>query len=374
MGDDNFSEERMMMVVIYSIVIILNLWIGACDKKNRLVILLSGAFIAIVMGLNTFNSDYMTYEYCYNTQSYSFSVEYGYELLSSILFRLGFSYQQFIFIFFLIAMLIAGIAINNINANFHVCIALYMMTEIFIYTCEIRQTMAYVIYLLALTCLVKNNYKGFLISIIIGGLFHRSLFALIPFVFLYKNMRNNRKILKIYFFCILVMCAIIYVGGNKISWLSLVLSSVLPADKLVYFQTSTNLGFMLFFFANFANIFTVIQIRKIYHKMNEKMTFLDDKQEKFIEIVFNSLLYLSFAMPLCMLNSEFLRYFRFSVFPIIVILSFSFIYKAMLSRKKLNKIYFLKSDLIICLYIICYTIGFQHFRVMEEVMSNNLLF
>lgn len=360
------------MIYIYLFFIVLNLWIGNTKKKNYLILFISFVFTIILMGLNTYNSDYIAYKGYYTSQQYDFAVEVGFRVFSSVCYFGGLSYHAFLCIYFSVALLIGGVTVKRISGNYHFCLAFYLLTAIFLDACEIRQTMAYFIAALALTYLADNKKGKYILLILLASSFQKSALALLPLVILYRNIKEYKKILMAFFCIICIICIIVFLNGNRIPGLKEILSIFLSEDKLVYFDTQTRLGFLLFFFANFSNMCIVWYMKKYYPRMQNKNEFVTKLGFKYVDVSWNMLLYLCFAMPLCMINSEFLRYFRFIVLPVIMIGSFTANYKSEILKRK-NKFVLNKMDVAFFCYLICYTISFQHFRVLNEVLSNNML-
>lgn len=132
-----------------------------CKKKkaNLSLIIITVVFLIVLMGLNTFNSDYLAYEDYYYSQVYGFSVEKGFALAYKIGNIIGLNYQGFLVIYFFVIILIDILAIKKLDGNYHSFFALYLLTAVFIDTCEIRQSIVYAIYLYALASLSCDETK-----------------------------------------------------------------------------------------------------------------------------------------------------------------------------------------------------------------------
>nr|WP_296481777.1 EpsG family protein [uncultured Acetatifactor sp.] len=358
-----------MVQRLIGLLIIMNLYGIIIKKNSKIIIIFSTSIIWAIMGLNTYTSDYPFYADYYNTQVFSMSFESGFILLSNFLYLVGADYQKFLMVFFLIGILVMILAAKDFHVNWPSIILLYSLTQIYMDTNEIRQFMAYCFFALAMSQYAKKSSKfQYCIWIIVAILFHRSAAILLPFPFLFAGIKNREKILKIYFAVIVFFCGAVFMNGNRIPGLNTILIAFGLQDKAIYFETSTRYGFLLFWAAYFSNMLVVYFAKK---EINKNDGNYDDYQKKYVKNLWEFLLYTSFAMPLCMLNSEFLRYYRFSVYPVILVISV-IVYKKAKHRLKLCTIRLL--PFFLCtFYLIAYNITFQHWRVVDEVLKNNIL-
>lgn len=358
-----------MVQRLIGLLIIMNLYGIIIKKNSKIIIIFSIPIIWAIMGLNTYTSDYPFYADYYNTQVFSMSFESGFILLSNFLYLVGADYQKFLMVFFSIGILVMILAAKDFYVNWHSIILLYSLTQIYMDTNEIRQFMAYCFFALAMSQYAKKSSKlQYCIWIIVATLFHRSAAILLPFPFLFTGIRNREKLLKIYFIVIVFFCSAVFMNGNRIPGLNTILIAFGLQDKAIYFETSTRYGFLLFWAAYFSNMLVVYFAKK---EINKNDGNYDDHQKKYVKNLWEFLLYTSFAMPLCMLNSEFLRYYRFSVYPVIIVISIIAYKKA---KHRLNLYTIRLLPFFFCtFYLVAYTATFQHWRVVGEVLKNNIL-
>lgn len=347
----------------------MNLIFAVNSKKNTFVLIITVAFMAIMMGCNTYTTDYPGYEIVYNMEGNQGSFEIGYTLTNRIFKLIGLTYQQFLFVYELCGILIGMIAIKRITDNYHYALIMYLMTAVFMDTNQIRNYLAYMLLALALTYLSERKKLIYEVLVIIACLFHTSSapFALLP---LFIWIVNSKKYwMKIYVGIISALCLVIFINGNRIPGLLNLMTLFLDKDKVnAYFTTQTRLGFLLFFFGYFCLVLIVqISLKEIEnsHQMNEKM-------DAYGNVIFSLIMFTSFALPLVMLNSEFLRYFRFCIFPLITLIA-AIMEKKRTRIKNRHSVVIARYDIVTYIMIISYSIVFQHYRVAGEVFNNNLI-
>lgn len=358
-----------MLFCLYIAILCINFYCIVRGKNNRVILLISFVFLMVMMGCNTYTSDYPGYEKYYNTNEFPGSFEIGYKLIAKVLHFFGFSYQQFLFFYELFGILIGYVSVRRVTDNYHYVVLLYLMTAVFMDTNEVRQFLAYMFVALALTYLSEKKLLCYEFIIILACMFHISA---LPFVLLpafIRFMDGQKSMMEVYLLLLCVSCVLIFINGNEIPGLYEIMQVFLDESKLqAYFTTKVNFGFILFFFGHFINILLT------YWSLNV-LKCLDDMREEIVRygnIVFAFVMYTSFAMPLNMLNSEFLRYFRFNIFPIIILIAAIMEKKRSLICKR-NNIVFVQYDVSILTLLFSYSIVFQHYRVMVEVFENNLI-
>lgn len=357
-----------MLLGLYIVILVINLFYAINSKKNSFVLVLTVAFMAIMMGCNTYTTDYSGYEIVYNGNRQS-TFEIGFNLANRLCKSIGFTYQQFLFIYELCGIIIGLTVIKRITDNYHYVLAMYLMTAVFMDTNQIRNFMAYMLLALALTYLAEKRNLIYEILVIIASLFHISsvLFVLFPlFIWIFNSKKNW---MKLYVTIIFALCLMIFINGNKIPGLYNLMLLFLDKEKVnAYFTTRTHLGFLLFFMGYFSLVLiTHISIKEIEysHHINEKIV-------DYGNTIYALIMFTSFALPLVMLNSEFLRYFRFIIFPIITLMA-GIMEKKRKHIKNTHSIVIVRYDVVTYIMIISYSIVFQHYRVAAEVLNNNLI-
>ena len=349
--------------------IILNMY-GIIRKKNNwFVILLSSIVIYVIMGFNSFTTDYPFYESYYKTQNFSMDFEMGFVVLSELIYWMGLDYQGFLLIYFAICLSVFAFAIKGLDVNVHAILLLYLMTQMFMDINEIRQTMAYFCFAYIIKNYTKyNNRLKYVFYIIAASFFHRSILLFLPTVFIVGRKGISEKKLKVFFIIIAVCCIGVFVNGNRIPGLNLILIALGLGTKAVYFESSTQYGFLLMWAAYFSNLFVVYLAKR---KINKHPYLYDGSKGEYISILWKVLLYSAFAMPLCMLNSEFIRCYQFTVVPVIIVMAMMINKKVYIDKMNLMRI--VPYNLCLYLYLVIYSFTYQHWRIVEEVIDNNLI-
>lgn len=315
------------------------------------------------MGCNTFTTDYSGYKTYYDLGIFDPSMEYGFVLIVILLKKIGVPYQLFLFIYEFFGIMVLLFCAKKCKTNLHVVFFLYTLTALFMDTNEIRQFMAYIMYTYALILLSERKVFLFYVIAVVCVLFHKTAFILLPmpgFILLHEK----RTFYSLYFYCILLCCVLIFLNSNKIPGIDYVVNHVLHASKSVYFTNSTRFGFLKCFFGNFTNLLIAFLSLKIMRKNLVCYSVVDIRYAK---TVVYSILYLSIAMPLCQLDTEFIRFFRYSVCSVILLVGV-----LLRNNQILGKHIRENMILIMLLFVICYEIAFQHYRVLGEVLNNNL--
>lgn len=363
------KDKWEMLFGLYIAILVINLLFSANKKKNYFVLILTVTFIAIMMGCNTYTTDYPGYEIVYNTGNSKSTFEIGFNLANKLCKSIGFTYQQFLFIYELCGIIIGLTAVKRITDNYHYVLAMYLMTAVFMDTCQIRNYMAYMILSLALTYLSEKRNLIYEILVVMACLFHISS---VPFVLLplFIRILNSKKYwMKLYVVVISILCMVVFINGNRIPGLYNLMNLFLDKEKInTYFTTHTRLGFLLFFLGYFSLMF----IAHISTKEIEHSPLVDVKIVDYGNVIYALVMFASFALPLVMLNSEFLRYFRFIIFPIIILMACIVKTKKRNIKSKLS-IVITRYDIVTYIMVISYSIVFQHYRVAGEVFNNNLI-
>lgn len=348
------------MLVLLVFVLLLNSIVIFLRKKNNIIIFLTFIYIVLLMGGNTFTTDYPYYRNYYDSNIFHSSMEWGFVTIALFFKKIGASYQLFLFLYELIGIIILSICGIKCKVNFHVLFLLYSLTAIFMDTNEIRQFMAYMLYTYALILLSEKKIFLFYFICLLGILFHVSS-AILLMLPIFICIHERKYVIFLLFYLILCFCILTFLNGNKIIGIEYLINIFFDSSKFVYFMNSTRFGFLKCFFGNFSNLFIAYCCLQFIQKNENVFTQFDLYYAK---TVVYSILYLSVAMPLCQLDTEFIRFFRFSVCPVIILLGI--VMRNNYKRKSYR-------TLLAFSFFICYEIAFQHYRVMFEVLNNNLI-
>jgi len=265
------------------------------------------------MAGNNYNADYKAYEDGYILQEYPISWGIGYIILSGLFYTCGFSYQQFASFLLLTAIMIVSYVVVKYISEYQYIIIFYITFLMFLDSVQIRNFLMVALWTLAVSFLAERKAYHFLVVVIITILFHTSAVIMLPFIFLTLNSRISDRIIKIEVICIVVVCIVTFINGNKIPFIiefaELILGKHME-DKMVYFFTKTNFGFLTSFLCQFVNIF-LAKISNVFIQENA----IRNKHEgydwrRLSETIYKVVIVSNFALPLTMMNSNFARYFR----------------------------------------------------------------
>lgn len=177
------------------------------DLSNNKKIYLKGFIfvfcIWILSALNYANPDMENYKNLYLVIGQGIrvkSIESGFCLFMAVTNKIGLSYNEFIFIYFTIAILIFIRALSFFEKNLRFVLGLYIIFPLFLDIVQIRNFMAMSIVLFSLRYLMKNNFLNivlYVIGILIASTFHSIALCYLVFLFFIKREKKGVFILLI---------------------------------------------------------------------------------------------------------------------------------------------------------------------------------
>lgn len=310
-----------MLLFLYLSILALNLLLIIIKKKNRLVIILTFIFIFIFMAGNTYNSDYAGYERYYILGSFPSSMEIGYTNVALFCREIGLKYSQFLYLYFGGLIILLAIALYRFCPNCHIALTLYLTYMVFWDTVQLRQFFVNVLYIFMIYALSKKKRIIFMFLTIVAGLIHQSALIYLIYLFINPDKKYSIKLGKKFTIGLLIVCIFVFIAGNRIPILYTLASRFLASSgKDIYFLTSTNFGFIITFISQFLNI-GIAWIANSY--IEENKVFLSSKMVKFTRTIYLVTLFSSFALPLLMLNNNFIRYVRVNNILIYILIAFT---------------------------------------------------
>lgn len=160
------------------------------------ILILSFSGFRYGIGTDYFNYESIFYNIHYDN-SYNSGLEYGFYYLSKLLPQEKEGFFSLIFITSLITNFTLFLAIKNRIKNkspeerFLIILFFFISNLYFLPFNGIRQGIAFSCTLLSFTFIKQRHFLYFLILILIGSLFHKSILLFIPFYFVYKiNIKN----------------------------------------------------------------------------------------------------------------------------------------------------------------------------------------
>lgn len=307
-----------MIVLLYTALILINILFALLKKNSKLVFVLTILGQAIVMCGNNMNADYSGYMYFYSTQNYPDSMEIGYVWLSKVAYGLGLDFQSFRIILLLIGIISMYAISFYLSKNIHLLSVLYLSTMIFLDVVQIRQFIAFVVMTYALLMHSKGKKILFCLLILLGSTFQITILVYLPLAFLRNDHISSKRFLKTFFIGIVIVCVLVFVSGSRLVFLKDIMSGFIESDKMVYFTTRARFGFLKYYPFHFICMYISWSIQKYY--LNRDME-CRKEIKCFVDSTYMCILISSAAMPLIMLNNNFLRFFKFGLIPLFICLS-----------------------------------------------------
>lgn len=307
-----------MIIAIYITLLLINFLFVVLNKNSKIIFILTVIGQAIIMCGNNMNADYLGYEYFHEIQEYPKSMEIGYVWLSKIAYDCGLDYQIFKELFLLVGLIAMGILVLSMSENVHLFALLYLSTMIFLDVVQIRQFIAFVILTYALVAHSKGKRVLFCLLTLFGSLFQITILVYLPLILLNAEKLTSKRFVKTFFIIIIIICALVFVSGSRLGFLRTIVSNFVEPDKLVYFDTRGRLGFLKYYAFHFICIYLAWVVQNYYCKhVNNANDFI----RRFSESTYLCIFYSSIAMPLVMLNNNFLRFFKFGLIPLFICIS-----------------------------------------------------
>ena len=186
---------------------IINLINSIAKKHSKLISFTLIIFLCIVMGANTNNADYYSYEDLFNLQPNS--VEAGFLLIIKLFNFVGLNYVAFRLILAIVGILLIHQTVKKITDNFSCFYMLYFIFPFFIDAVQIRNFLAMSIFIYAVPCLMDDNLKNrikYILLIILASSIHIS--AITYLIFLLVNKVKKNVLIK-YLFILVIMSMVI---------------------------------------------------------------------------------------------------------------------------------------------------------------------
>ena len=307
-------------------------------------------------------SDQHYYKLSYEGSITTGYFERGYYLLTVLFRKIGFNYQQFKLIMAILSVLLIARSLSGLDINYVLVLVLYFCSA---FQTDLEQTrnffaMSVVIY--SLHFLFEDNRHPanslkYCIGILLAASIHTaSLFFLI---FLFCRNKDVFKILDWAYVLVLFICTTLkLVPAIRIGIGQIVYMITRSERTIMWFSFNTGLGF--FACALLQGLLLAIfwyqmrQLRTVYGVEYEVKT------ENMVLCMYRGLQLLSFAMPLYLFSTEFLRLLRslFIVFFVVILVGARQIDQEI----KVKDYKYIYSSLLIA-FVIVYIIVFRPFDI-----------
>lgn len=301
----------MLVVLLLLILSICSIYL--CKKKKyKVLIIITVAVLAVVMGNNEQIADTSVYLSRYNnTVMWSLSdSQWAMSIFMSICKFVGLSYVQFRVVYFAVGMSILFYVVQKFTNKISWFIILYFLYTMIIDAVQLKNFMAMCFLTLALSKLVKGGIKGsiqYIIFCLVAAGFQIIAYAYLPFV-----VFSNSAIKKRYriFSCLPILVFALLFSNRYMSsilsgWLLDTLQGNILERASRFILGNLNNGYLVYFVATLAYIFFTFVFNK---EINNSDASINNK--RIGELAFLCSLYSLLFMPLYFHAQDFSRLLR----------------------------------------------------------------
>lgn len=291
----------------------LNLFTSFKNKPRRW---LEWAFLLcliVLMGANTYNADFSTYQWLYTAKiPYG---EPGYRLLTQLGYLLGLSYQQFRLILAALFLIILHRGVQKLTTHSAEFMAFYFCYPFFLDLIQLRNFMMMALLVYASHFLLTNTYRGvtlFTLLVLLGASFQILGVLYLLVVPLYTLDSTN--VGKISLLGVVFLLAIVVMSPPIAQLLLAALGQLHLSHLSLYFVQKVHLGYLPFWlFSLFDLAFTYFSYRYLTERQ-----LLTPQKRQVIWLAFIFTIVGVVTMPLYTFEFSFARALR-NVVPFVVI-------------------------------------------------------
>lgn len=194
-----------MTYFIYLLIMVFLCYLGNFREQKSSIIfrILACILFVLLVGLRSplvgvDSHTYYNHFYVYGNFGCHF-VEQGFDLLTRVLYHLGFDYTSLFLMCVLIPAIPIFFTLENCEKYFASALMFYLLSFT---TCVngIRQVVVCGIFLFAVKYITSQNFLKYCILIILGWTFHASALILLPLYFILRYSASNKVYIGIYLF------------------------------------------------------------------------------------------------------------------------------------------------------------------------------
>ncbi|MDK2810945.1 MAG: hypothetical protein PWR27_1654 [Petroclostridium sp.] len=193
------------------------------------------------------------------------------------------------------------IVIYKFVDNVHFVYAMFSAYLVILSSVQLRNFLALVVFLIGLLYFVNSNHTGkrlvFIVFTLLAGLIHSSFF--IYFFLLLADKTFSQKTIKKIGIGVILFCVLIFINGNNIPGMRILLNFVNESRVLIYLTQKTRLGFLYPMIMHLSSVFITYYIMKKTSGDNEKY-----------KLIFKINALMMICFPLYMLQTSFYRIAR----------------------------------------------------------------
>lgn len=300
-----------MMQYIFYVIWMINIILVICRKKSRLITIVSVLNSQLVFYYCTSSADYALYYRQYKYKD--IDIETGYNFLSNIGSNLGLTYNEFLFVMSGICFVIMLYVFSRFSNNYHIFFSIYYIYQFGIDVTQVRNFYATTILVLFFYFLYKGKRLGALILIILSISLHNTMWFYVPLLFINTNIIKKDKLLKYLALFIAMSCIFLKFSGGFFGNVSEILGNIIYnmgyVDKIGYFSTMSENGYLLYFGLYAINLL-VINLGKYYLYNNIRDEMKKRQTERLWHFVLLINIYAILCFPLIIINMSFYRFYR----------------------------------------------------------------
>lgn len=358
-----------MLYVISIGLLFLNL-LYAFVKKEQKILSFALMFLAwILFWGNNNNPDYEVYLSIYNSNGEytTNSLEIGFIVLVKFFNLINFNYEMFLMTISFLAFYLIHTTVRKLTTNYNYVYSLYFLFPLFIDIVQIRNFLMMAIFIYATRFLLENKKIKYLITILLASTFQMSAIALLPFVFI--NNKGMNFFGRIIFLVSISSSIIILMNGKKIPYIDNLIDFSQSEKLSLYFETTTNYGFVLYWFLQIISFALIVLSRKLYLKY-ENVNIENSIKMKYINLVYWINVFSFMYLPFYLLNSNFSRLLRNLVILNYIVVAITTI---VIKDKNERRLYIILTSIYILILFGILQFPFLN-EVIKPVLENNILF
>ena len=195
-----------MLYIFSGFVVAINLFVAMIKKNSKIISFCLIILMCVLMGANTNNPDYNTYETIFNLGAVP--PDPGFFLIIKLFRFLGLNYETFRLVLSIFGIVLIHQTLNKLTSNYSYFYVLYFIFPFFIDIVQIRNFLEMAIMIYAMPFLLQDTLKGYIkYTILIIFAASIQITAILYLLFLLINIVKRFTIIK-YIFVIVIISAI----------------------------------------------------------------------------------------------------------------------------------------------------------------------
>lgn len=287
---------------------------GLIFKKSKICTIYMFAIMYIFAAYRTYDADYNTYLIGYNNLGNASAYRYaGYSLFVRFFYNLGFDFETYNHLFFLIVLVLLIIAIRLLTKNINVVLACYLVYSYSLDVIQMKSAIADVLALLSIAIIININSNAiesekrrklmWCVGILCLGIAVYMHFSTLYYVIalVIYNLNRNRKNIGLRVIIISgVLTGLLYSGLLLlIMRYANVLRILGDLDYMSHWaQKSTRYGYLIYIL--------IITLLIVSCRYNQNEMIKNDRQREVSNFIFTALL----IIPFVFLNGQYSRLIR----------------------------------------------------------------